>query len=367
MAWQDRSVRHFEVMAAVMVAAIALGGSGCGRQVVGVAKPNALLAWEPHSADPSARITTVSSTAERMYVGFSDGELFFRANAGGAQWTPFKTNQAGCNPPMPRDAVTALAIAAKGLTATEQTVFAAYAGAPGSIKIWRSPPDHPCWAGGTIAADLWSVSVSPFSSIDLLAVSADLVWVSQSFGQTWNDLGPLPLNFGGTAQALGSGVGVGGAARAWLGDAVGNLYYSDDVDSATAPTSIAWQLVPSPGFPHRPVVAIATRAERPDTIWVTFAGLFADSLWTSMDDGVTWQNPRGGEIASVVQPEGADAAAPGDAQAPPAGSARAGFGAVSPVPGLDVAYVTALTPDRNGVLIATAFWTLEGTDEWWRQ
>jgi hypothetical protein len=40
---------------------------------------------------------------------------------------------------------------------------------------------------------------------------------------------------------------------------------------------------------------------------------------------------------------------------------------VSPVPGFDVAYVTALLPDRNGVLTATAFWTLEGTDDWWRQ
>jgi len=88
MALQDRAGPHFEVMAAVMVAAIALGGSGCGRRVVGVAKPEALLAWEPHSADPSARITTVSSTADRVYVGFSDGELFFRANAVGAVTPP---------------------------------------------------------------------------------------------------------------------------------------------------------------------------------------------------------------------------------------------------------------------------------------
>jgi hypothetical protein len=354
-------------LGAMVAMALVLGGSGCGRQVVGVAKPTALLEWEPRSADPGARITTVSATAARIYVGFSDGEMFFRANVAGASWMSFATNQPGCNPPMLRDAVTALATSVKGLAANEQTTFAAYAGAPGSIKIWRSPADQPCWSSGTIDDDIWSVSVSPFSSIDLVAVSPDFLWISQSLGGTWNDAGPLPINFAGTVQALASGLGVGGATRAWLGDAAGNVYFSDDVDSATAPTSITWTLLASPGFPKRSVVAIATRAERPETIWVTFAGLLADSLWTSTDNGATWHNPRGGELASVVQPGGTDGAAPGDAQAPPAGAARAGFGVVSPVPGLDVDYVTALIPDRNGVLTAMAFWTSEGTDDWWRQ
>jgi hypothetical protein len=364
---RDRLCLYLGVMAALAVGAMALAGAGCGRRLVGVAKPSALLAWEPQSAEASARITTVSSTAERIYVGFSDGELFFRANVAGASWIPFVSNQPACAPPMPRDAVTALATSVTGLSASQPTVFAAYAGAPGSHKIWRSPADHPCWASSSIDDDIWSMSVSPFSSIDLVAISPDLVWISQNFGQTWNDAGPLPINFGGTVQALGSGLGVGGATRAWLGDADGNVYYSDDVASAGAPASIAWTLLPNPGFPKRPVVAITTRAERPETLWVTFAGLFVDVLWTSTDNGATWHNPHGGELDSVLPPPGTQGAAAADAQAPPTGSARAGFGVVSPVPGFDVAYVTALIPDRNGVLIATPFWTLEGTDDWWRQ
>jgi hypothetical protein len=353
---------------AMLAGAIALGGAGCGRHLVGVAKPTELLAWEPESTDPTARITTVSATSDWIYVGFSDGELFFRANRAGTSWMPFVTSEPGCNPPMPRDTVMALAPSVTGPAAAEPTVFVGYAGAPGAIKIWRSPADHPCWSMGVIADDIWSVSVSPFYSIDLVAVSSDFLWTSQSFGASWNDDGPLPINFGGTVQALATGLGAGGVTRSWLGDAAGGLYYSDDVDSALSPTSIAWTSVPSPGFPQRPVVAIATRPGRPQTIWVTFAGLYADSLWTSTDNGATWRNPRGGELASIVQqPAATDGAASGDAQTPPVGAERAGFGVVSPVPGFDVAYVTALLPDRNGVLTATAFWTLEGTDDWWRQ
>jgi hypothetical protein len=366
MAMRGRAFPSF--VAAAVAGMIALPGVGCGRQLVGVAKPADLLAWEPQSTDPSGRITAVSSTADWIYVGFSDGEMYFRANAPGASWTPFFVSggQGGCAEPMPIDPVTALAPSVTGLTASQPTVFAAFAGAPGSFKFWRSPADHPCWTNSTINDDILSVSVSPFASIDLVAVSPEYLWVSQTFGSSWNDQGALPINFGGTAQALASGLGASGATRAWLGDAAGNVYYTDDVDTAPTPDSIVWTAVPSPGFPRRPVIAIATRPEHPQTVWVTFAGLSVDSLWTSPDNGATWQNPGGGELASVLHPEGADSTA-ADAQAPTVGASSAGFGVVSPVPGLGVAYVTALVPDRRGVLTATPFWTLEGTGDWWRE
>jgi hypothetical protein len=241
--------------------------------------------------------------------------------------------------------------------------FAGYAGAGGPAKIWHSTVDRPCWALGTISDDVVSLSVSPFSSIDLLAVSPDFLWVSVDLGQDWGTTS-LPINFSGTTRALATGTGTGGVTRAWLGDAEGNVYYSDDVDRATTPAAIAWHRLPSPGFPKRPVVAIATRPERPQTIWITFAGLYADSLWTSDDNGAGWRNPHGGELPTVAAPApdgGGDPATEGDA-----GVVRAGFTAVSPVPGLDAAYVTALVPDRAGAPVATSFWTSDGSDDWWR-
>jgi hypothetical protein len=265
---------------------------------------------------------------------------------------------------MPPDTVTAFAICVKGVPADELVTFVAFAGPPGSSKIWRSPPDRPCWATAVVDDDVYALSVSPFFGLDLLAVSPDYLWTDHN-GNGFT-AGTLPINFGGTVQALASGLNASGGTRGWLGDDAGNVYYSDDVDSATAAASINWTPLPNPGFPRRPVVAIATRPERPQTIWVTFAGLYADSLWTSTDDGASWRNPRGGELGSVFQPPGLDGAVAADAQAP-AGPSKASFGVVSPVPGLDAAYVTALIPDHKGVPVATAFWTLEGTDDWWRQ
>ena len=332
-----------------------VGAAGCGRQVVGVARPEAVLAWEPQSAEPQARITAVKATSERTYVGFSDGEMFLKLNVTGASWIPYKTDQPGCNPPMLREPVTSFAV-------TEATTFVGYAGEPGPIKIWRSPDDKPCWGIGSVADDIVSISVSPFSTIDLVAVSPDFVWVSQSLGTTWNDAGPLALNFPGTVQALATGVGAAGAARAWLGDTAGGIYYSDDVATATDPSAIVWHPLSTAGFPKRPVVAIATRIERPQTIWITFAGLHADSLWTSDDNGATWRNPHGGQLP-VGDGSTVDGAAPGDADA---GLVGLGFTAVSPVLGLGAAYITALIPDRTGVPVATSFWTVDGADDWWQ-
>lgn len=352
--------------------ALALAGSGCGRQLVGVAKPPELLDWEPQAIDPTARITAVSSTADWIYVGFSDGEMFSRANADGASWTSYGTGPAGgCGAPIPPDAVTAFAISVKGLPADQQETFVAFAGPPGSSKIWHSPADRPCWASSAVDDDVYGLSASPFSGLDVVAVSPAYLWAtSMNDFTTFSDWTPgvFPLNFAGTIQALASGSSPSGATRAWLGDDGGNVYYSDDVDNATASASINWTLLPNPGFPRRQVVAIATRPEHPQTIWVTFAGLYADSLWSSTDDGATWHNPRGGELGSVLRAAGPDGAVEEDAQAP-AGTSTASFGVVSPVPvpGLAAAYVTALVPDPKGVPVATAFWTLEGTADWWRQ
>lgn len=342
--------RNVASLAGVLVAALSGASSGCGREVVGVAKPAALLAWEPQPQDASARITAVKAGPQRTYVGFSDGERFFKTN-GAAEWAPYDKGSGGCGQPTPNGPVTALAV-------TEGTTFAAYAGTPGAPGLWRSPEDRPCWAQIPVSDDFWSLSVSPFSTVELFAVSPSLVWVTHDLAGSWEQNGaPTSFQFDGAVQAVAAGLGPTGAPRAWLGDAAGHLYYSDDLGAPAAPEQVHWEaLSPDPGFPRRPVVAIAIDAARPQRVWVTFAGLRLDSLWTS-DEGASWRNPRGGDLAEVARDAGdADAAVPGGGS----------FTAVSPVPGVGAAYVTALTSDRNGNMTATSFWTADGSDAWWR-
>lgn len=340
------------LIAGAVLTALSGASSGCGRQVVGVAKPQALLAWEPQPRDTDARITAVKAGAQRTYVGFSDGERFFKMN-GDSAWTPYDKGPSGCDQLTPNGPVTAFAI-------TEGTTFTAYAGTPGAPGLWRSPEDRPCWASVPVSDDFWGLSVSPFSTVELFAVGPTLVWVTHDLAGSWQqDGGPTSFHFDGVVQAVATGVGPGGSPRAWLGDAAGDLYYSDDVAASPSPDQVHWKaLSPAPEFPRRPVVAIAIDAARPQRVWVTFAGLRLDSLWTS-DDGVSWRNPHGGDLAAVTTGRDGDDAGPGEA-------GPSSFTAVSPVPGIGAAYVTALASDRNGNVKATSFWTTDGSADWWR-
>jgi hypothetical protein len=340
----------------VVIVAVLCGGSGCGRQVIGVAKPGALLEWEPQPKDTAARITAVKVTAARTYVGFSNGERFFKANTDAA-WTHYDEGPPGCDQPTPQGPVTAFAV-------TEATTFVSFAGYPGAPGLWRSPDDRSCWAQIAVSDDFRSLSVSPFAAFELLAVGRSQVWASHDLGGAWEYGGqPTSFHFDGAVQAMAVGVSSTGAPRAWVGDAEGHVSYSDDLMAAPAGGPIRWTLVaPDPGFPHRRVVAISISVERPQTVWVTFAGLRPDSLWTS-DGGVSWRNPQGGELATVLRAVFDAGAGTGE----DAGAADAAtFTAVSPVPALDAAYVTALVPDRLGHLSATSFWASDGSDDWWR-
>jgi len=346
------------LLAAGVLAALLSGSVGCGRQVIGVAKPAALLAWEPCPQDATARITTVKATAARTYVGFSNGERFFKTNAE-AGWMSFDKGPSPCDQPTPRGALTAFAV-------TQATAFIAFAGTPGAPGLWRSPDDESCWAQIGVADDFWNLSVSPFSTVELLASSRGGAWVSHDLGGSW-DLGDKPrsFHFEGAVQAVTAGTGPTGTARAWLGDDAGHIYYSDDLTGLTpsfdtrAPDQLRWQpLSPDPGFPARRVVAISIDVGRPRTIWVTFMGLSADSLWTSDDGGLSWRNPRGGELSTGESP-----ALGGDDGGTPE---TATFTAVSPVPAMGAAYVTALRGSRDGELTTTSYWIADGSESWWR-
>lgn len=333
------------------LAVMLCGALGCGRQLVGVAKPDALLDWSPQPREASAQLTAVKVSDSRTYVGFSNGEMFFQS-APAAAWASYGQGPyGGCGQSVPDGPVTSFAV-------TESTTFVAYAGTPGAPGIWRSPADRPCWAQEPMKDEFLSLSVSPFSSIELIALGEGLRWVSSDLGGDWDEQAPpRSLNFAGDALVVASGVSPGGTPRAWLGDRSGHLFFSDDVATATAPDQIGWQpLAPDPGFPNRPVVAIAVAPDRPSTVWITFLGLAADSLWTSDDAGVSWRNPHGGALP--VQ-------AASLADAGPPGAATATFAGVSTVPGTGVVVVTALVPEASGTMTATSFWNAGGTSDWW--
>lgn len=326
------------------VLGIAVATGGCGREVVGVARPEAMLAWEPQPQDASARITTVKVGAARTYVGFSDGERFFKLD-GSSTWAPYDAGSSGgCAQQTPQGPVTAFAI-------SEAMTFASFAGTPGAFGIWHSPEDQPCWASVPVADEFLNLSASPFFDVELLAVGPNRVWVTHDLASSWAYEGPTTsLNFAGDARAVATGVSPSGLARAWLGDSTGHVYVSDDVATATATDQIRWQgLSPTPGFPARPTVAIAVDASRPRTVWITFAGLHADSLWTSDDGGATWRTPHGGAL-----PLDEDAAS------------DATFIGVSPVAAEAAAYVTALVPTPTGQIVSTSYWIADGSNDWWR-
>ncbi|HXU63335.1 MAG TPA: hypothetical protein VN962_16670 [Polyangia bacterium] len=330
--------------------AMMCGAIGCGRQLVGVSKPEALVDWSPKPHDSSAQITAVGTGGGRIYVGFSDGDMFFQSDAGGGWANYGQGPYGGCGQSIPKGPVTAFAI-------TYATTFVAYAGTPGAPGIWRSPADRPCWAQEPMKDEFLSLSVSPFSSIELIALGEGLRWVSSDLGGDWSeDAAPRSLNFAGDALAVASGLSPAGAPRAWLGDREGHVYFSDDGATATSPDQISWQPVtPDPGFPNRPVVAISVVSDRPSTIWITFSGVAADSLWTSDDAGQSWRNPHGGALPTA-EPSGADA---GQGQPVPA------FAGVSAIPGTSVVVVPVLVPDASDTVTARSFWNEEGSDEWW--
>jgi len=341
-------------LAAMALLAMTSMIAGCGALPVGVAAPEALVAWSPRPDDRSARITALQSSGERTYVGFSDGEMFSRASVG-AGWAAFNQGELGCAQRPPGGPITTLAI-------TEEMVFATYAGTPGAPGIWHSPLDRPCWAHETVTDDLLSLSISPFSSVELLALGEKTRWVAHQLTGEWDASGALPsLGFDGDVRAMATASGPLGAPRGWLGDGSGHIYYSDDVATTSAPDHITWHPVtPDPGFPQRPVIAISVPAERTQSIWITFFGLGADGLWRSDDGGVSWRNPHGGDLPDAAAAAGADASA--GAISRPAAS----FVGVSRIPDVGAAVVAALVPGPGGRMLVTSFWNAEGSDDWTR-
>src|SRR5438552_9415939 len=190
------------------IAAMAVA-PGCGREVVGVAKPRALRAWGPTPAHP-ADMTVVKATPTAVYVGFSDGEVFARTPGAGG-WVAFVGFNIGeCGASQPSGPVTSFAV-------TADRMVASFSGTPGASTIWHSSQDVVCWAPTGILGDIWSLSVSPFYRYELLAMAAQGVWVTEQAVGSWGyDVRPCSLGFEGVATPLATGLSDDGSKpRAW--------------------------------------------------------------------------------------------------------------------------------------------------------
>jgi hypothetical protein len=336
-------------------------GFGCN-DLAGIGKPHDrvpldLLGWEPQPARPDARITSIYTTAERTYVGFSDGEVFFRGNTRGVPWTAMIGENGGCRQPMPTIPVTAMIV----IENPQSWLFVGLAGPQELPKLWRTAPDWPCWSSVTTAIpeystdDIWSLSESPFTRGDAVVIRADalteLNWVLGAEWMRRNNNEGFAINFDGWVWSFAEGVSPSGGRRAWLGDSKGGVYFSDDLGGVEAADSISWTRVDESRFPPRGVLAIVTqKPDHPERIWVTFNGLEGDNIWSSVDNGVTWRNTDGPALPkrpAHLEPQGT-------------------FTAVSPVPGHPYAYVTALVPDDRGVFAPSSFWieTATGSGAW---
>ena len=340
-----------------VILAVLCGGAGCGRQVIGVAKPDALLAWEPQPLDATARITAVKATAPRTYVGFSNGERFFKPNTDAA-WTHYDEGPPGCDQPTPQGPVTAFAV-------TLATTFIslrrlprragplAFAGGPlvlGADRRLRRLPESVCLAVRRVRA----AGRGPQPGLGKPRPGRSLGVRRAAHVVPLRRRRP---GHGRRCECDRRAPRLGGRRRRSR-----LLQRRRDRDGGGRARSVGprWRPIRvfhTGGWSRSPIAV-----ERPQTVWITFAGLRPDSLWAS-DGGVSWRNPHGGELATVIRAALDAGAGTGD----DAGAADAAtFTAVSPVPTLDAAYVTALVPDRLGNLSATSFWTSDGSDDWWR-
>lgn len=351
---------------ALSLAPLLGGAAACGEMVLGrlpppdaglpivTPKPPEVEAWEPKSVDPAARITVVHTGDRFTYVGFTNGEIYFRATGATGPWTRLDSEQdvAGVGARTPRRAVTAILVSV--YDEDPPPVFVGYAGrerdsgTPQStlwVFVGNGEARFPQFA----VSDVWSLSSPPFDPIQMVLVTANGVWATLNRGSSWNGSGSgtFAINLPVTVQAFAVGVDALGGRRLWVGTASGDVWYADDIDN-TPSTSLHWLLAPFDGRIEQPVTSIAVNPLRPSDIWVTFAGLADNNVQISIDNGATWHSKHSGELPtrSVLVP-------------------TAALATVSLLPQFDFAYVTAIVPDGRGEVTASAFWTV-GTSGAWR-
>lgn len=340
---------------------------GCGRLVIGVGadtgdgsadtpppKPAAISAWEPRSVDPHAHITAARVGADFAYVGFSDGEIYYQPTPttptsptpdAGPSWLRMDLTDNIGGQLTPRMPVTSIVI---DVLEGSPSIMVGYAGESGAHTFWCAANNGKAWLELPLSNDVWSLSVSPFQPADIAIVTDSLTWAALGCGTPRGASAPgtFDINFAGSVEAFAEGTGPGGARRAWLGDSSGGVYYADNIDAVPSPAGLNWTAVRDPGFPHRAVTAIAVNRAHPARIWVTFRGFASDDLWSSADNGLTWRNQRRDFLTT------------------PPGASAGSLTAVSLVPSLDLAYVSALVSEVGGRTTASSFWTVGDGQPW---
>jgi len=347
------------LVAIAFVVACLCCGPGCGRRLIGFApgaidagvdgkpgKPPAVTAWEPKSADPHAHITVTRVADQFTYVGFSDGEIYYRATAGGTSWTRMDLSDNVGGQLTPRMAVTAIAI---DTLESSPGIFVGYAGETGAHSFWCAVNKGPSWLERPLTDDVWAISISPFDSSAIVIVTPSQTWTGAGCASTLSQSvpGTFGINFPGAVQSFAEGRAADGSRRAWVGDSMGGVYYADDID-ATAPAAAVWTAARSTGMPSQPVIAISVNRDHPEQVWVTFKGLSATAIWATTDNGSTWTNQWRPDLVMTAAP-----------------SSMSSLNAVSLVAELDLAYVSALMPDPAGAATKVlSFWTVGRAQPW---
>jgi hypothetical protein len=152
------------------------------------------------------------------------------------------------------------------------------------------------------------------------------------------------FTFPGLVNSYAVGVDDSGGRRVWVGTLQGVVHYADTAPGVT-PASDAWTAVTA-AFPPNGVAAVTVSHANPRQLWVTFAGLAADNIWSSDDNGATWVNRHDAYLPTS-----------------PTADFDTDFGAATPHPLYPYVYLTEIASAAPDV--PSTFFSVNAGAAWW--
>lgn len=308
-------------------------------------KPETLVRWEPYCAGKVTAIVKTPTTDWYTYVGCADGSLFMGIGLDvRPDWNVLHRPLNPNIPPMPSLPVTSIHVT----SASPPLISVAFGGAGDAPRIWSTGRDAFSEHAASPTSPVWSVSRNLLATGELIAETAAGTYVSKDDGQSWDS----------AARATHAGLSLGddewitcireievGTDQAyWVGTNLGRVFFTNAPDAA-APS---WALRHDPGMPARPVVGITLDRWAPDDVWITFAGVHADAIWHSTDQGLSWRLRTAGLPAWSLEPD------------------QGSFSAVSRHPRYSAFYVSVFTVEgAEPSNVATSFWMMD--DDVWTE